>query len=281
MDAEHETIACQRFFDSLTELCVVRSIKLYRFKLDPVPRVPVLPCLDHEAMLHEGIPRHASAYVEERASHDIHEVLFVPADSLIELDVVSTADEHSARSRERLMAQLKERFPSYTVRTNKPSYLRGDKRVMQSCRAQVSLREVLRSDDFDRLEGALERIKTIAALMEKESRVASWGVRTVTTPLLAAVGFIVFALVGGMGDSIGGFAVRSIQAVIVGALGTLFLYYGIKAVHLTEMANRLWKRAAEYHLIVSERRRIGQKGHGLDTSVGDAVPGGIIRTDRS
>lgn len=281
MDAEHETIACQRFFDGLTELCVVRSIKLYRFKFDPVPRVPVLPCLDHEAMLHEGIPRHASAYVEERASHDIHEVLFVPADSLIELDVVSTAEEHSQRSRDRLMAALKERFPSYTVRTNKPSFLRGDKRVMQSCRAQLSLREVLRSEDFDRLDGALARITTIASLMEKESRVASWGVRTVTTPLLAAAGFVVFALIGGMGESIGGFAVRAIQAVVVGALGSLFLYYGIKAVHLTEMANRLWKRAAEYHLIVSERRRISQKGHGLDTSIGDAVPAGIIRTDRS
>ena len=115
MDSEHETIACQRFFDSLTELCVVRSIKLYRFKLDPVPRVPVLPCLDHEAMLHEGIPRHAAAYVEDRASNDIHEILFVPSDSLIEFDVVSAADEHSARSRDRLIGQLKERFPSYTV----------------------------------------------------------------------------------------------------------------------------------------------------------------------
>lgn len=280
MDSEHETIACQRFFDSLTELCVVRSVKLYRFKLDPVPFVPVLPCLDHEAMLHEGIPRHASAYVEERTSRDIHEVLFVPADSLIELDIVSTADEHSTRSRERLVAALRERFPSYTVRTNKPSFLRGDKRVMQACRAQVSLREILHSDDFDRLEGALERLRTIASLMEKESRVASWGVRTVTTPLLAAVGFLIFALIGGLGPQIGGGAVRGIQALIVGALGAVFLYYGIKAVHLTEMANRVWKRAAEYHLIVSERRRFRERRGGLDTSVGDAVPAGIIRTDR-
>jgi hypothetical protein len=281
MDAEHETIACQRFFNSLTELCVVRSIKLYRFKLEPVPRVPVLPCLDHEVMLHEGIPRHASAYVEERSSHDMHEVLFVPADSLIEFDVVSTSEEHSQRSRERLMAQLKERFPHCTVRTNKPSYVRGDKRVMQACRAQVSLREILQSDDFDRLEGALERIKTIAELMEKESRVASWAVRTVTTPLLAAIGFLVFALIGGMGDLLGGFTVRSTQAIIVGALGGVCLYYGIKAVHLAEMSTRLWKRSAEYHLIVSERRQIGQKSHGFDTSVGGAVPAGIIRTDRS
>ncbi len=281
MDASHETIACQRFFDSLTELCVVRSVKLYRFRLDPVPRVPVLPCLDHEAMLHEGIPRHASAYVEERASGDIFEVLFVPSDSLVELDVVSTDGEHSPRSRERLIGQLQERFPNYTVRTNKPSLLRGDKRVTAACRAQISLREVLHSSDFGKLEGALERLHTIASLMEKESRVASWGVRTVTTPLLAAAGFLVFAIVGGMGASIGDSTVRVIQAVVVGALGALFLYYGMKAVHLTEMANRVWKRAAEYGLIVSERRRLTTNPHNFESSVGDAVPSGIIRTDRS
>ena len=279
MEPEHETIACQRFFDGLTELCVVRSLKIYRFNLDPVPRVPVLPCLDHEAMLHEGIPRHASAYVEDRASGDIFEILFVPADSLVELDIVSAADEHSPRSRERLMGQLKQRFPNYTVRTNKPSYLRGDRRVMQACRAQVSLREVLHSNDFPRLDGALERLRTIASLMEKESRVASWAVRTVTTPLLAAAGFLIFAVVGGMGARIGDGSVRIIQATVVGSLGALFLYYGIRAVHLTAMASRLWKRAAEYGLIVSERRRLKSHPHEFEAAVG-TVPGGIIRTDR-
>jgi hypothetical protein len=34
------------------------------------------------------------------------------------------------------------------------------------------------------------------------------------------------------------------------------LYGGLKAVHLTEMANRVWKRSAEYGLILSERRRL-------------------------
>ena len=279
MDSEHETIACQRFFDSLTELCVVRSVKLYRFKLDPVPRVPVLPCLDHEAMLREGIPRHAAAYVEDRASHDIHEIVFIPADSVIELDVVSASDEHTPRSRDRLMSQLKERFPSYTVRTNKPSSFRGDKRVMQSCRAQVSLREILHSDDFDRLDGALEKLRTIASLMEKESRVASWALQTATIPLLAAAAFLLF-VVGGLVPILGLGIVRGIQLVAAAALGAAFLYYGVRAVHLTEMANRIWKRATEYGLIVSERRRMKNRHHGADTSVGDAVPAGIIRTDR-
>jgi len=45
---------------------------------------------------------------------------------------------------------------------------------------------------------------------------------------------------------------------VVGLLGAYFLYYGLKAVQLTEMANRVWKRSAEYGLILSERRRIGR-----------------------
>jgi len=35
-------------------------------------------------------------------------------------------------------------------------------------------------------------------------------------------------------------------------------YGGLKAVHLTEMANRVWKRSAEYGLILSERRRLSR-----------------------
>jgi len=38
--------------------------------------------------------------------------------------------------------------------------------------------------------------------------------------------------------------------------GVFLLYAGLKAVHLTEMANRVWKRSAEYGLILSERRRL-------------------------
>jgi hypothetical protein len=39
--------------------------------------------------------------------------------------------------------------------------------------------------------------------------------------------------------------------------GGVFLYYGMKAVQLTEMSNRVWKRTAEYNLILSERKRLG------------------------
>ena len=251
-----ETAACKQFFDGLSELALIRSIKLYRLTLDPMPRVPVLPCLDHEAMLHEAIPRHAAAYIEDLASHDLHEVVFIPTRSLIEIDIVSTHAEHSTGSREQLIQDLQKRFPKYRVKVHGPSYLRGDKRVMKACRAQVSLQDILNSNDFDHLTRSLERLRTVGTLMEKESRVASWGVRTLTGPLLAASGFVIYSLLGTLTPQLGDTWARGLQYSTVGILGGVFLYYGLKAVHLTEMANRVWKRAAEYGLIVSERRRL-------------------------
>ena len=46
------------------------------------------------------------------------------------------------------------------------------------------------------------------------------------------------------------------QYVVIGVLGAWFLYYGLKAVQLTEMSNKVWKRAVEYNLILEERRRL-------------------------
>ena len=255
-----EADACQQFFDSLAEIYLIRSIKLYRLKLDPVPLVPILPCLDHEAMLHETIPRHAAAYVEDPVSHDLHEIVVTPASALIEIDIVSTAEEHSVDSCPRVIQQLQKRFPAYRVKTNRPSYLRGDRRVMKACRSQVSLRDVLSSEDFELLERSLERLRTVGSLMEKQSRVASWGVRTLTGPLLAVTGFAIYSLLETLTPQLGEAWARGLQYSSVGVLGMVFVYYGLRAVHLTEMANRVWKRAAEYRLIVSERRRLKSPG---------------------
>jgi len=43
---------------------------------------------------------------------------------------------------------------------------------------------------------------------------------------------------------------------LVAVLGAAFLYYGMKAVQLTGMSNRVWKRASEYNLILTERKRL-------------------------
>jgi len=248
----------QQFFDTLDTFSRVLTIKLYRLRLARPPSVPTLPCLDHEAMLHSGrIDPHAAAYVQD-ASGDLHELVYVPDARRIDIDVVSTIGENSPDSHDRFVSTIRERFPGYTIRMTGPSWLRGDRRVAEACRAQVTLRDVLTGGDIDRIKTAVDRLVTISSLMEKESRVASWGARTVMTPLVAVAGFASFQLLGALAPSMGGQLVTWLRYATVGAVGAFFLYYGLKAVHLTEMANRVWKRSAEYGLILGERKRLAR-----------------------
>jgi hypothetical protein len=140
-----------------------------------------------------------------------------------------------------------------------PSRIRGEYRVASACRAQVALRDVLMGPDLDKTKTAVDRLQTISSLMEKESRVASWGARTVMTPLIAVAGFLTYQVLGAFAPQLGPDWVRWLQYTVVGVVGAFFLYYGLKAVQLTEMANRVWKRSAEYGLILSERRRLARK----------------------
>ena len=242
----------------------MRAVKLYRLRVGLPPTVPGLPCLDHEAMLHEGIAPHAAAYVEDRETGELHELVLIPSQRRVEIDTASTLHEHTDDGQARLLELLRERFPDFTYAVNGLSWLRGDRRVARACRAQVTLRDVLLAADFDRIAVALDRLRTIGALMEKQSRVASWSVRTVTGPFLAVVGFLVYQGLGELVPEIGGRIVTLLQALVVGTAGSLFLYFGLKAVHLTEMANRVWKRASEYRLIIAERQRLAG---------GNSVPG--------
>ena len=254
--ARLEADAYQQVAGALADSYRILSIKLYRLALEPAPAIPTLPCLDHEAMLHEGIAPHAAVYIEERSTGDLHEAVIVPGRRRIDIDVVSTFGECSPESRERLRDTLRNRFPEYVIGIKEPSRLRGDRRVAKACRAQVALRDVLLGSDLDRTSVAISRLQTIGALMEKESRVASWSVRTVTGPLLAGVGFVSFLLLGKLAPSLGSSSVETLRYIVVGVVGACFLYFGLKAVQLTEMSNRVWKRAAEYTLLIAERRRL-------------------------
>jgi hypothetical protein len=248
---------CRPFFDTLNQFASVLSVKLYRLHAEPSPPIPVLPCLDHEAMLHDGIAPHAAAYLQDRSGH-LHEVVYVPDDRRIDVDAVSTMGECTPASREQLVVQLQQHFPGFTVRVVHPSRIRGEYRVAKACRAQVPLRDVLLGQDLDRTRNAIDRLQTISSLMEKESRVASWASRTVMTPLVAVVGFLSYQILGTLSTRLGYAWVASLRYVIVGLVGAFFLYYGVKAVQLTEMANRVWKRSAEYGLILKERRRLSE-----------------------
>ena len=243
------------FFHTLSEFTTLLAVKLYRLQVDLPVTVPLLPCLDHEAMLHEGIEPHAAAYVED-VKGNLHEVVYIPDRRRIDVDVVSTMGECSGEGHDQFVSALRDRFAGLHVQVLGTSWLKGDVRVANACRAQVSLRDVLLGPDLDRTRVAVDRLQTISSLMEKESRVASWGARTVMTPLLAVAGFLTYQILGSMGSRIGSNWVSGIRYVVIGAIGGFFMYYGLKAVHLTEMANRVWKRSAEYGLILNERRRL-------------------------
>lgn len=247
----------QRFFETMSTFSTVLAVKLYRLHLDGEARVPALPCLDHEAMLHEGIDPHVAAYVQD-AGGDLHEVVHVPAAQRLDVEVASTMGECSSASRERFIADLGRHFPDHAVRVVQPSRLRGEYRVVAACRAQVSLRDVLTGTDLDKTKLAVDRLQTISSLMEKESRVASWGARTVMTPLVAVAGFLTYQVLGAFTHEIGASLSGLLRYSVVGVVGGFFLYYGLKAVQLTEMANRVWKRSAEYGLILGERRRLAK-----------------------
>src|SRR5688572_13629555 len=191
-----------RLLDTLQTFGPILVIKLYRLNAEGAPRVPILPCLDHEAMLHGGIPAHAAVYIQERDSGDLHEITIYPGQRRLEIDTVSTWGEHSPDSLGRLEALLRQRLPEYRLSVHHPSWWRGERRVAEACLAQVSLRDVLVGSDFGAVSARVSRLQTISTLMEKQSRVASWGVRTVTGPLLTATGVVTILAVGSLGERV-------------------------------------------------------------------------------
>src|SRR5262245_23075414 len=216
-----ESQQCETFFERLRMFSTPLAIKLYRIRLNEAPTVPVLPCLDHEAMLHEGIAAHAAAYIQD-VSGNLHEVVYIPEARRIDVDVVSTMGECTTRSHDQLVATLKTTFPHLTIRVVGPSWLRGDRRVAKACRAQVALRDVLTGTDLDETKRAVDRLQMISSLMEKESRVASWGARTVMTPILAVAGFLTYQLLGRLGGHIDSNTVELLRYAIIGILGGSF-----------------------------------------------------------
>jgi hypothetical protein len=241
------------FLAALADLGEILAVKRYRLNLEPVRPVPLLPCLDHEALLHEGIAPHAAAYLRDHAGN-LHEAVCTPRDRHIDVDIASTMDEYTPDSHVSFIAALAKRFPDWQVRATPVSWLHGDRRVAHACRAQVTLREVLTGHDLDRTQLAVDRLKIISSLMEKESRVASWGARTIMTPFLALVGLLILWSIGAQAGALWVVVTR----YVVTLAWVFLMYAGLKAVHLTEMANRVWKRSAEYGLILNERQRLSR-----------------------
>ena len=89
------------------------------------------------------------------------------------------------------------------------------------------------------------------------------GARTIMTPFIARAGFVAYEVIGSLGAEFGAW-LDPVRYTIVTLVGGFFMYYGLKAVHLTEMANRVWKRSAEYGLVLGERRRIEARRRSTD-----------------
>ena len=132
MTAANDATAARSALDTLGVFGHVLSTKLYRLTLDPPPSVPIIPCLDHEAMLHQTVAPHAAAYVQEAESGDLHEVVFIPDAQRIEIDTLSTWGEVSEASRGRLVAFLTARMPGYRVKVRRVWPWRGDRRVAEA-----------------------------------------------------------------------------------------------------------------------------------------------------
>ena len=236
----------------------VLALKIYRVQATADVDLPVLPCLDHEAMLHQHVSPQVSAYVLEPMRSELHEVGLYPTTRTLVIDTISTLGEFSEASHTRLAESIRREFPNYRVSVKRPSWWKGEGRVSEACRAQITLRDVLLGVPSDHLARQIEKLRIVGALMEKQSRVASWGVRTITGPLLAGAGVVLYAVLGVVAPRLGIVNVTVLQYSLVGTLGAIFLYYGLKAVQLTDMANRVWKRASEYSLILAERRRLAR-----------------------
>ena len=267
--------ACREFLDTLSSFARLHAVKMHRVSVPLPEALPVLPRLDHEARLYEGAPPQVAAYIEDIDSGGLHEVVCVPSRRRIAIDVVSTAGEHTDASHRRLVERLRSRFPRHRIVVDGPSWLRGDRRVARACRARAPLRWILTGTDFPSLVRAVDELRIVSVAMEKQSRVASWSVRTVTGPLLALGGFLSFQGLGALNGSIGPVSVQALQYLVVGSLGAVFLYLGLKAVHLTGIAGGVWKRSAEYQLILRDRERLAAAGRELD-----AEPSASVLTPR-
>lgn len=267
--ASPATSACLAFLETLGRDHRLFALKSYRVDL-PGIELPVVPCLDHEAYLQSHATPHVAAYFED-AVGDIHEVVYFPSEERIVLDAAATLAETPPEATERMFAQLGVLFPAARIRLQTASMLRGDVRVAAVVRAQVRLRDVLASEDPSSIDWRLEQLRAIADLMEKESRVSSWAVRTLTAPVLAAAGVATWWIVGLFSQSLDASQVELVRYALLGILGWVFVWIGLKAVHLTEMGTRVWKRSTEYRLIVKARERLAktQSPPSLRTATGE------------
>ncbi len=186
--------------------------------------------------------------------------------------IVEEESEASEAELAEMIDFLKERFPEHEVRVERLRRGSAFVRARDVAEAHLPLECVLCSTDELGIRKQLERLNGISQLMEKESRVTSWGMRTAYPPLIAAIAFLlVLAFPGDWNDVTSGSLGALARLASIFAVGGAFLYYGLKAVQLTKSATRLAKRIREYDFILTARKV--QQGSCFDTG-NELIPSG-------
>ena len=173
-------------FEALQAFGPMLSIKLYRLQLNPplagahaaLPRSRGDAARGHPAA-RGGLPPGRHVRRPPRAG-----VSFRPAAHRGRHGVdLGRALRRVAR---RLVAHVQQRFPRHRVtrqgaRRGGAANGASPRPAGRRCRCATCCS----ARDVAAVKAAIDRLQTIGSLMEKESRVASWGVRTVTAPVLA------------------------------------------------------------------------------------------------
>ena len=101
---------------------------------------------------------HAAVYLQEAASGDLHELVFIPGDRRLEIDTVSTWASTRPASHLQLVRRSMRRFPQ--VRVKGPSWWRGDRRVAPAC---ASTGRAPRRTALSRLvKASIDRLQALA-----------------------------------------------------------------------------------------------------------------------
>lgn len=243
-----------KFFDIL-------AVKEFRIHTSLPSKIPRIPCLDHEARLYAFHDPHVSFYLVPKRNSDgipILEAAYYLGRDTWSIDYDPEEPRRTDGARSDLAKTLKKIFPGdKVVLASLPSIFSAQPRVCEVAEAQLTLREVLTGRDMAGCRKKMDRLAGITQIIEKKSRVSSWGIRTASPPVIAAAAALIYVGNTQLGEIISPSGLELLTRLLVVGLGMIFLYFGMKAVQLTSVSTRLSKKLQEYSFILAERQRSG------------------------
>ena len=267
--SDESALLSQLFFDVMLSQYNLLSLKTFRIDLPRCNGLPCTPCLSHEVQLHAHDVPHVGGYVQDRETGALMGVVYVPLMRQIIVEEETVGTEREMESCQRF---LQIRFPEHDVRVTRLKNNSAYNRARDVAEAHLPLLDVLTEIEHEPLRIQLAQLNGIATLMEKESRVTSWGMRTAYAPLAAAIAFVLVLVFPSQATGLSDFAWMDwMRLALLLLFGGGFLYYGLKAVQLTKTATRLNKRIREYEFVLDWKAQFrttgGSDGSEASTSV--------------